>query len=401
MRLPTLNRRVLALTAVLAPLLAIFVYVGLRAGPLAAVPVTVAEVRESPLAPALFGIGAVEARRVHRIGPTASGRVLRVEVEVGDTVRAGQVLAEMDPVDLEQRIEALVAAEERARAGTRAAQARIADTDARLTYAETQAKRYRLLLEARAASEEALAGRQQEEEAARAASLAARADLDGARQERSRLAAERAALERQRANLRLLSPVRGLVAAREADPGATLVAGQAVAQVIDPAGIWIHARFDQSASAGLAQGLPARVILRSRPGVALTGRVERVEPLADVVTEEVLAKIAFSAPAGAPPPLGELAEVTVSLPALAAAPLAPNAALHRVAGRLGVWRVEGDAPRFTPVRMAGSDLDGRARIVEGLKAGDRIVVYSERALDARSRLKVVERLAGAPAEAAR
>src|SRR5690606_16613017 len=111
--LPT-NRRTLALLGLLLPLLVLFIYVLLRTGPMAAVPVTVSQVQNASLSPALFGIGTVEARHTHRIGPTVAARVLRVEVDVGERVRAGQLLAEMDPVDLDARITAQLAALERA-----------------------------------------------------------------------------------------------------------------------------------------------------------------------------------------------------------------------------------------------------------------------------------------------
>ena len=91
-----ISGRTLALIAVLVPLAALFVWVALRSGPLAPVPVTVVEVANRSIAPALFGIGTVEARYTHRIGPTAAGRVLRVDVQVGDRVAAGQSIGEMD-----------------------------------------------------------------------------------------------------------------------------------------------------------------------------------------------------------------------------------------------------------------------------------------------------------------
>src|SRR5690606_3654115 len=94
MKLVPTNRRTLALLGLLLPLLVLFIYVLLRTGPMAAVPVTVSQVQTVPLSPALFGIGTVEARHTHRIGPTVAARVLRVEVDVGDRVRAGQLLAE-------------------------------------------------------------------------------------------------------------------------------------------------------------------------------------------------------------------------------------------------------------------------------------------------------------------
>ena len=57
-----LQGRTWALLGVIVPLLALFIYVGLRSGPLAPVAVTVVDVESRAVAPALFGIGTVEAR---------------------------------------------------------------------------------------------------------------------------------------------------------------------------------------------------------------------------------------------------------------------------------------------------------------------------------------------------
>ncbi len=89
-------------------------YVVMRSGPLAPTRVTVTHATVGILSPSLFGIGTVEARRSYLIGPTVAGRVSKVWVDVGDTVTSGQLLAEMDPVDLDERGAALEAALARA-----------------------------------------------------------------------------------------------------------------------------------------------------------------------------------------------------------------------------------------------------------------------------------------------
>src|SRR5690606_40428000 len=111
----------------------------------------------------------------------------------------------------------------------------------------------------------------------------------------------------------------------------------------------INVRFDQLSAAGLASGLPARIALRSQGGQLLPGRVLRVEPKADAVTEETLAKVVFDQLPQPFPPVGELAEVTVELAALPAAPTIPNAAVRRQGERIGVWRVDAGALRFISV----------------------------------------------------
>lgn len=380
MKFPNLQRRTLALVAVIVPLLVLFVYVALRSGPLAPVAVTVSTVEIRTIAPALSGIGTVQTRYTTKIGPTFAGRVKRLDVHVGDAVKAGQVLGEMDAVDLDDRINAQQAA-------IKSAEAALRQAEAKQTFAQTQAARYEKILVARAVSEENVATKRQELAVATAGLAATRADS-------ARLRAELEALRTQRGNLKLIAPVAGLVAARDADPGNTVVAGQAVIEVIDPANLWVDTRFDQISAEGLAAGLPAQITLRSRRSQSQPGRVLRIEPRADAVTEETLAKIVFNAPPSPLPPLGELAEVTVQLGELPAAPTIPNAAIRVIDGQRGVWKLVDGGLVFTPLVLGRSDLEGRIQVIKGLAAGDRVVVYSERALNAKSRFHVVERLTG-------
>ncbi|HWS78908.1 MAG TPA: efflux RND transporter periplasmic adaptor subunit [Thermomonas sp.] len=373
--------RSLLLAGVLVALVGVFAWVVARSGPMALVPVTVAKVESRAVAPALFGIGTVEARYTHRIGPTAPGRLEALLVEVGDQVRAGQVLGRMAPVDLDDRSRAAFAAQQQALA-------MLAEARAREAYAASQLRRYEALARDRYVSAESVSARRQEAQVAGAAVRAAGQAVQQAR-------AEGAVVSSQQANLALVAPVDGVVSVRSIDPGTTVVAGQAVVEVIDPRELWVHARFDQGSASGLAPGLPARIVLRSRSGVALDGKVLRVEPKADAVTEETLAKLVFSRAPQPLPPLGELAEATVVLPPAAPAPTIPNAALHRVEGEVGVWKFADGGITFAPVVVGASDLDGRVHVVRGLQAGDEVVVYSEKPLTPRSRIKVVEALAGA------
>ena len=78
---------------------------------------------------------------------------------------------------------------------------------------------------------------------------------------------------------------------------------QAVVTIIDPASLWINARFDQRRSLGLRASLPARIALRSQAGPGLPSHVLRIEPLADSITEETLAKIVFDQRPDPLPPL--------------------------------------------------------------------------------------------------
>ncbi len=394
MRRGAMKGRTLLLVLLLLPLAGLFVYTMTNSGPLAPVPATVAEVESGSVSPALYGIGVVESRAVYRLGATSAGRLLRLDAQVGEIVAAGQILGELDPVDLNDRIEGQRAAIRRLEALVEAADSRVAETKARKEYAEAQATRYENLLKTKAVSVEAADAKRQERLTSAAAWTSARADAEAARAEQARAGAELKGLLARKEDLKLVSPVKGLLATREAEPGSTVVAGQTVFQIVETEGLRISVRFDQSMASGLRKGLPAEIVLRSRADEIFAGHILRVEPIADPITEELVAKVVFEHTPGTLPPLGELAEVTVRLPALPEGPVVPDAALRRFDGRLGVWVMENKSIAFRPVVAGRRDLDGRVRILEGLDAGESIVVYSVKALTPRSRVKVVERLGG-------
>jgi RND family efflux transporter MFP subunit len=389
-KFPSIQRRTLMLLAVAISIAAMFGYVVLRSGPLAPVAIMTATVESRSVAPALFGIGTVEARYSYKIGPTNAGRIGKIYVDVGDKVHAGQVLAEMDPVDIDERIVALDAAIGRAEASVKIAIAQVDDALARKGYADAQAARYEQLWKSRSISEAALDAKRQDGQVAGAVLAAARSGLVAAQQDLERNRADRDGVIKQKENLVLCAPVDGVVSARNAEPGTTMVAGQAIIEMIDPKSLWINARFDQIAAGGLRKGLSTKIVLRSHDGADIPGKVSRVEVLADSVTEENLGKVAFDSLPEPLPPIGELAEVTIALPELPASPVVPNASIQTISGKAGVWKVEDGKIHFVSVRVGASDLDGSIQVLEGLQVGDQVVAHSASRLTGTSRVHITD-----------
>jgi HlyD family secretion protein len=313
---------------------------------------------------------------------------------VGDIVTAGQLLAEMEPVDLDTRVAGTSAAAERGRSTVAAAEAQVRDAQSRQSFATTEARRAEALGQAGAASQSAVDTARQAQQSAEAQVIAAEAALAGARRDLARLDADTGGAQQQRGNLRLSAPVAGVVTSRDAEPGSTVIAGQAVLKLEDPRSVWITVRLDQGRSAGLRAGLSAAITRRADPLTSLPGTVVRVEPTSDAVTEERIAKVAFDrVPDGVS--TGEMAEVTLHLPVVSSAVVVPNASLRHRGVQPGVWTHVGGQLRFAPVKTGAEGLDGTVQILEGLKAGDDVVVYSERDLEDGSRITVVPTLRGA------
>jgi HlyD family secretion protein len=174
------------------------------------------------------------------------------------------------------------------------------------------------------------------------------------------------------------------------------VAGQIVLQVIDPASLWVRARVDQGRSGGLAVAMPAEIVLRSRPGTPSPGRIERLDILGDAVTEERIVQVGFAQmPDGVT--VGELAEVTLRLPAVEGALAVPSAALKRSGSTRGVWLLDGGRARFRAVAVGAETLDGQSQVTSGLKPDETLIVHSSQPLAEGLRVKVTDSLVkGAP-----
>ena len=377
-KLSPIVRRKIGITLILLPLILVFVYVGVRSGPLASVSVTTVEVGIKQISPSLFGIGTAEARFSHKIGPTTAGRIKSLSVDVGDLVQAGQLLGAMDSVDLASRSAVQSA-------NIRRAEAIQKQAEATYGYARAEAARAEQLFPAGAVSKSFLDVRRKELWIAESALHAAKEDMVRANSEYDVVA-------NQLDNARLVSPINGVVVLRNAEVGTTVVAGQSVYEIIDPKSIWVNARFDQIRSSGLKKGLPVQIVLRSKQGESIIGHVLYVEPKADSVTEETLAKVVFDVIPHPLPPLGELAEVTVELPLLPATPVIPNASIQSLNGKTGAWKITDGNISFVPVVLGSSDLKGLVQVKDGLDGGESIVLYSEKTLSPRTRIRIVDKI---------
>lgn len=374
-----ISRRSLLLAVGAAAFVAAFVWLLATRGPLAPVGVETAAAAVADLTPGVFGIGTVDAQHAYAVGPIQAGRLLSVRVDQGDRVVAGQLLAELDPVDLGQRAEAAGSAAARARQAAQASQAQVAEAESRARLAQANSERYQALYQRNFVAREMADSRRHEAAAADAALAAARANAAAAQREIGRTEADLRGIEQLRSSLKLVSPVDGVVTAREAEPGTTVVAGQAVLRLVDPRQLWVRARVDQARAKGVQVGQAADIVLRSVPGVPLAGKVVRIELQSDALTEERIVNVAFD-PAPAQLYLGELAEVTILLPGADDALTVPRAALAQRQGTVGVWRIEQGRARFRPVQ-SGMQSAERVQIVSGLAAGDRVIAYSAKQLD--------------------
>lgn len=188
-----------------------------------------------------------------RVSAERGGRLLRLDVQEGDPVRAGQVLAEIESDEL--------------RAALAEARGRVSEAEAEVRLAELLRDRRRRLLA------EQIVSPHDADEADR--------DLDRARARMVAAQAEAARYEAQLRKSRIVAPLSGTVTARHLDAGETVETGDAVVTVADLGRLRVDAEADEADAGSLAVGSAASITADGYPGQAWKGRVEEV---ADSVT---------------------------------------------------------------------------------------------------------------------
>lgn len=328
-------------------------------------PVPVAAV-QTDVPVTVFGLGAVEARVLSRVGFEVPGTLIEVLADHGDRVAAGAPLARLASASQEARVARAEAAMLSADAAAQRAEAQRERAEALLAQRQATARRRRELASRGVGSPESAELAETEATAAQADLAVNRADAAVARalqaEARANLQAERTTLDKHT----LRAPFEAVVIARSREPGAALNPGEAVFTLVAPDSLWALAYVDEGRAGDIALGQPAMVTLRSRPGRPIAARVERIGLEADRVTEERRVYVrCITCPEM--PVIGEQAEVVIETGRLPRARLVPENAIHGFDGATGtVWVLEGGRLAQRQVSFAARLMDGRAAITDGL-----------------------------------
>jgi multidrug efflux system membrane fusion protein len=289
--------------------------------------------------------GEVRAREESQLGFRVGGKLVRRLVDVGDRVHAGQVLAELDPGDLQLQ--------------TQATQAQLAAAQGELARAQADRARYAKLAQQQLVSRSALDAQNAAYAAAAGQVRAIRAQLDVARN--------------QAAYAQLRAPRDGAIASRQAEAGQVVAAGQPVFVLAADSGREVLFAVPEIAVQDVRAGQTVTVEPWSRPDTHLTGTIREIAPAADPQTRTYAAR-ATLADAGAVV-LGQSVRVFLDGSASDRTLSVPLAAVQRDAkGTTAVWVTDPASRRLhlTPVRLGAWNED-RVPVLSGLHANDWVV----------------------------
>ena len=336
----------------------------------------------------IYGLGTLEAHTISKVGFQVSGVLVALEVDHGDRVQKGQVLARLDSAEQESRVLKAAASVEKAKATIFMAKAH--EEKARLSLKDSTKKvqRRQILVQKGYVSVEEADDKQTTADLARAELSLASGDV----------AASEAALKDAIAQFdlekvllsqhTLFAPYDAQVVSRHKELGSVQTANEPLFTLVDPSTIWARAYVDEERAGGLRVGQPAEVRLRSARGKAFSGRVKRIDIESDRASEERSVYVAFDN-ALEEYHLGEQAEAIITVETLEKAWIAPPTSIQVLDGSTGfIWAVENGRLGLHKVYLGHHLLDGRyeitggltpkcwplAQVPEGAREGDRAAV---------------------------
>lgn len=293
-----------------------------------------------------------------------------MRADLGDAVKAGQLLTEIQTPVLDRQLE-------QNESSRLVAQAKIELAQAKLDLATATLARLRSVGDARAISQQAIDEAAANERSDAASLAAARADLAAAEADGRRLAA-------QKALARIVAPFDGEVTERNYDAGALVVADKTdgsrpIFRITDRHEIRAFVDVPQTLAAAAVPGVKVTFTVRELAGRPFPSTVVRAAPALDEVTRTRLVESRLENADHALLP-GMFAEAALELPRAQRTALVPGEAVLIRAGKQTIAVIdEKQSLRYLPVTI-GRDTGSQVEVLGGLEPGTRVVVNLSRQL---------------------
>lgn len=306
--------------------------------------VEVAPVQVRRLVDEVPAVGTLKSRQSVMVRPEVGGRIVAIGFRDGAPVRRGQVLFQLD--------DALPKAE-------------LAQARAQLSVAQANLRRNEELVAQAFVAQRVL-------DESRATLQVAQAQVD--------LAQARVA------RMRITAPFDGVAGIRNVHVGDYVREGADLVHLEDTAQLLVDFRLPERHQAQVRVGQPVQLQFDALPGRSFSATVQAIDPLIDAEGRALQLRAALTPGRDSPLRPGMFARVALVLGVTEDALLVPEEAVVPQGGQMLVFRIDrdggADAPpvaRRVPVRL-GARQDGRVQVLEGLRAGDTVVVAGQQRL---------------------
>lgn len=360
------RRRIFAVIALLVALSALAVRY------LVPIPVDSTEAQVSLMPITVTGPGLIEAKVTMNASARVQARITRINVEEGDQVAVGDIIAELEQDDIKEQLRQSQFDGEAAKAAVVEAERQLASATAVLANARADYGRKAELLKRGVSTQAQVDASKTAFEQAEAQQQQAQASIDRSRAQQQAQAAGLGIIQSRLADGTVRAPLAGIVVSRDKSVGDILVPGQAILEIVDTNSLVVSARFDESAMERIAETQRVEVRFVSTGDTAFPGHVVRLGRSVDTTTREFRIDVALDR-LPSHWAVGQRATVIVTTELKEGVTAVPQDYLVSSDGQSGVWIADRTQRAVWRPVQVGHGYGGMVEVTRGLSPGDRIV----------------------------
>ncbi len=317
------------------------------------------------------GIGNVSAKDIYSITAQSGGKIVNIFTDEGKWVKKGDLLIEIDGVDLPDQLDIAKATLQKAKFEWVASQNELISQQTQKVLLQKTYQRYAKLNKQGFATQSEYDKAFADLQGMDATILVSKSHINSAKAQIELSQKSMDAIQTKIDNLKVYAPIDGYVIDKEAEVAQNILPTHAILSIVDPKTLWVETKIDERISGAVKVGQQASIVLSSQPQKLYEGIVKRILPVSDPVTLEREVDVAFVT---IPKPfyMNEQAEVTIVTHRdrdIRKIPL--EVVVHRQE-KLGVWVLRKEYAHFQSIERVGQD--EKEMGVVGLDAKSQIIV---------------------------
>jgi HlyD family secretion protein len=378
----------------------------------AEIPVQITPVIRKPLTYSLRATGDIAPLMQVDLFPKVSGYLERIDVHIGDVVKQGQVIAQIDSSDFLHKVREIEAKVAQAKANLseleagsrpeelRQAEEAVRQAQSRFDNAKLQRERIDALFKRQVISKKEADTAEMEYTVAEAQLAASQQNLklirEGARQEvreasQAKLKEMEAILEQERTRFKdtkIVAPFRGEISRKYVDAGALVSSSTPLVNLVHTETLKVIANVLEKDVPLLKAGLKAKVRVESYPGRIFEGRVEKINSALDLSTRTLQTEVYIHNSDRSLKP-GMFANVEVVLLEKPQTLAIPREAILEAGSEMCVFVVEGKQAVRRDITI-GYEQDRMVEVLRGLNEGDQVVIKGQQLIKDGSTIRIIE-----------
>jgi len=376
------------------------------------IPVQISSVTRQNLTYSLRATGDISPLMQVDLFPKVSGYLERMSVNLGDSVRQGQVIAQIDRTEFLHKVKEVEAKVAQAKAnlaeieaGTRTEEVRQAEegvkqAQSRFENARIHRERMEALYQRQIISKKDFDNADTEYTVAEAQLEANQQRLkmlrEGARQEvreasQAKLKEMEALLAQEQTRLQnamIIAPFSGEIIRRYVDAGALVSSSTPLVTLVHTETLKVVANVLEKDISLIRPGMKAKIQTEAYPERVFEGKVVRINSALELATRTLQAEIHVPNPSHLLKP-GMFSRIEMALSEKPGTLTVLREALIEEGGKRSVFVVKGNQALQRPI-VTGIEQDQWVEVLEGLREGDRVIIKGQGSIKDRSTVRVIE-----------